>query len=252
MTDAYFPNDLSYHQLDGCASFFNSSERSFSRPKDQQFRSMPSPACSRTLSHDNLNYLGGTATDDGNAPGDSNHYFSTTAANGVTEVPAVYDAAGGQYPQAREYFSNTGSALPSTPLETRSFSHGPIQPFDIPYMAPSSGLGMADREGAWDSRWKFLFDVQKGQEPPSLSPTVSQYRQSSQAGPGLLAAEFDAARRQSTDTGSTSTKSVRSGNNPVSTVLVSAPNPQDRHRETKSHSRRITCTVCSMVSRHGT
>lgn len=190
---------------------------------------MPAPSCSGNLLYDGLTYPNGVSTTDMDVSVDSNHYYSTTAANAVTDLPTMYDVVGNQYP--RDYFHPSRSTLPNTPLETPPCSHTPMQAFDISSMAQSSTMEMPHRQNTWDSKWKSLFDTPKVQDAHSLSPTASQQRHPSQSDSGLLAAEFEEARRQSTDTGSTSTKSIRSGNHPVPTVLVSMSDLRPEFRE---------------------
>lgn len=161
-----------------------------------------------------------------------NHYYQTTAMGTARELPSAYDTLGHQYQQPRDYFDRNVYPLSNTPMGTPGFAQATssvqdrMQSFDMSYLAQPPTLPVPDRQPTWDSRWKSLFDPSKAQGLPSPSPTVSQYQQSCRSdSAAFLAPEYDTARRQSSDTTSISTKSAKSGYNPVSTVLVSPQAP---------------------------
>lgn len=198
-------------------------DHAFPRPKRQSCaQGMPSPPCSRTLSHDGLAQPNNSLNDSGSGSISSQFYYASMP-NAVADLPAVYDLTGTtyQYPQTRGYFNQTSYTLPNTPLEHPSLAQSAMQQCDVSYLTQTPNTTAPVRQNMWDSRWNTLFDPPKTQDVQPISPAGSQYRQASQSDSGHLAAEFDAMRRQSTDTGASSVNSVKSGNNPVSTVLVS-------------------------------
>lgn len=222
-------------QTGGSAPYCGDSERITQRQKSQRFAptTMQSPSCSRTMSYDSAMQSNGSSNDNGQASADPHMYYCSSMANGVPELPAMYDftATQYQYPQSRGYFNQNAynlpgtlpNTLPNTPLEQPSYSQSSMPQYDISYMAQTPGTSSSGRQNTWDSRWNTLFDPPKTHDSQTLSPSTSQYQQATQPETANLAADFEAARRQSTDTGSSSTKSTRSGNTPVSTVLVSSP-----------------------------
>lgn len=223
--DGYFSGNMPYISNGAAAPYQPDNDRTLPRQKKQMCaQGMPSPPCSRTLSHDGLAHHNGSLNDNVSGSVESQMYYSSTMAGGVADLPAVYDLTGSQYqyPQARGYFNQSSYTLPNTPLEHPSFSQPAMQQYDVTYLAQTPNTTAAPpRQNMWDSRWNTLFDPPKTQDVQPISPAGSQYRQASQSDNSHLATELEAMRRQSTDTGASSVKSARSGHNPVSTVLVS-------------------------------
>ena len=226
--DNYLAGSLSYPPFDGYNAFAPADTRDYGR-QTGYFRGRPSPPCSRTSSHDNIAASNVTGNEELDGTNNPNHYYQATAMGKARDLPSAYDTLGQHIQQPRDYFDRNVYPLSNTPMGTPGFTQAsssmqdPIQSFDMSYIAQPPTLPVPDRQPTWDSRWKSLFNSSKQQGLPSPSPTVSQYQQSCQSdSAAFLAPDYDTTRRQSSDTASTSTKSAKSGYNPVSTVLVSS------------------------------